>query len=291
MQALTVKLSKKVVECSENQKCIQGLEPGQRTLLTKIFELEKQLSVLWHTLEKKEIEQNSIQEELAELKPVLVSAEVENKRLMEELEARQQEADKYQSRLEVVTQMQESMERAIEKVKQLKEAAVNISNHNSVSDLTCKAAVLNNQSYVEREYERRSDDGGVCSQSFYGDIAPLWLPRSPLFEDYHVEKWPPPLRDWSRQIQQKRHTTHDSPEATAPGASALCHALADDLSESGAPAFSCCDKLTVPACGLVCHERSIMARAKSYCITSFSSLLPKRRRRYGSGDHKRADQR
>lgn len=164
MQALTVKLSKKVVECSENQKCIQGLEPGQRTLLTKIFELEKQLSVLWHTLEKKEIEQNSIQEELAELKPVLVSAEVENKRLMEELEARQQEADKYQSRLEVVTQMQESMERAIEKVKQLEEAAVNISNYNSVSDLTCKAAVLDNQSYVEREYERRSDVGGICSQ-------------------------------------------------------------------------------------------------------------------------------
>ncbi|XP_037502994.1 hyaluronan mediated motility receptor-like [Rhipicephalus sanguineus] len=114
-QTLILRLNRKKAECKKNQKHIQGLEEGQRTLLAKVSELEKQLNlasdsetILKHGLKRSEAELETMQEELAKLNQLLASAEIQNKRLMEELEARQQQADKQQSRLKAVTQLLES---------------------------------------------------------------------------------------------------------------------------------------------------------------------------------------
>lgn len=64
-------------------------------------------ATLKHSL-KSEAELKTMKEELAKLKQVQASAEMENKQLMEDLEARQQQADKQLCRPEEdVTQLQE----------------------------------------------------------------------------------------------------------------------------------------------------------------------------------------
>ncbi|XP_049272054.1 centrosomal protein of 112 kDa-like [Rhipicephalus sanguineus] len=140
-QTLIVKLNQKEAECKKNLGPIQGLEEGQRTLLAKVSEQEKQLSlasdtetILKHGLKRSDAELKTIQEELAKLNQVLASAEIENKRLMEELKARKQQADK-QSRLEEVTQLQESLERVAGQVDPFEEeTAAHVRNCTSVSD-------------------------------------------------------------------------------------------------------------------------------------------------------------
>ena len=49
--------------------------------------------------------------------------------------------------------------------------------------------------------------GDICSRGFVGDVALPWLPRSLAFNDYYLEEWPPPEREWSGQVQRRRHTT------------------------------------------------------------------------------------
>lgn len=112
-----------------------------------------------------------------------------------------------------MTQLQQSTKRVREKVKQFEEAVDISSNCISVSGLTCNVAVLEEQSCVERECKRQSGiyisehreaiTGGVCSLSFSGDVTTTWLPRSPTFDDGHMGEWLPPIRDWSRQLQQQ----------------------------------------------------------------------------------------
>lgn len=153
-QAHIVELNKKVAECKMSQERIQELEASQQTLSEKASKLEKQLSLvlhsettLKHSLKRSEAELKTMKEELAKLKKLLASAEMENKCLMKELETRQQQADKQQSRLEEeVTQLQKFLQSATEKVNQLeKEAVANVSNSTSVSDLESKVVLLENQ--------------------------------------------------------------------------------------------------------------------------------------------------
>lgn len=153
-RCLKVELNKKVAECKMSQERIQELEASQQTLSEKASKLEKQLSLvlhsettLKHSLKRSEAELKTMKEELAKLKKLLASAEMENKCLMKELETRQQQADKQQSRLEEeVTQLQKFLQSATEKVNQLeKEAVANVSNSTSVSDLESKVVLLENQ--------------------------------------------------------------------------------------------------------------------------------------------------
>ncbi|XP_037520767.1 CAP-Gly domain-containing linker protein 1-like [Rhipicephalus sanguineus] len=147
-RTLIVELSQKEAECKKNQEQIQGLKQGQRTLLAQVSELQAQLSlasdsetILKHGLKRSEAVLETMQEELAKLKQVLASAEIENKRLIEELEARQQQADKEQFKLKAVTQLLESRERTAEQVDPLEEEpAAQASNCASVSDLSATSA-------------------------------------------------------------------------------------------------------------------------------------------------------
>lgn len=112
---------------------------------------------------------------------------MENKRLMKELQTRKmQVGNSEQYRLgEDLTQLQESMERTREKLEQLEESAENTSNCISVCGLACNVAVLEDQSFIERECKMRSgiqnsEDsevsiGGVCSLSFVRDVTTPWL--------------------------------------------------------------------------------------------------------------------
>nr|XP_037273800.1 golgin subfamily A member 1-like [Rhipicephalus microplus] len=123
-RCLKVELNKKVAECKMSQERIQELEASQQTLSEKASKLEKQLSLvlhsettLKHSLKRSEAELKTMKEELAKLKKLLASAEMENKCLMKELETRQQQADKQQSRLEEeVTQLQKFLQSATEKL-------------------------------------------------------------------------------------------------------------------------------------------------------------------------------
>ncbi|KAH8009850.1 hypothetical protein HPB51_020198 [Rhipicephalus microplus] len=87
--------------------------------------------------------------------------------------------------------------------------------------------------------------GGVYCLSFGRDVPTPSLPRSPVFDYYHMEEWPPPIRDWHRQPERNRHMArlYDS------SGSALFQehqrsvmrsptTLLVNLSESGAPPFS-----------------------------------------------------
>lgn len=88
-----------------------------------------------------------------------------------------------------------------------------------MSYLERKLAVLVDQNYVEIQYQRRSginiSEGGevsargICSQSFYGDVTLPWLPRSPAFNDYYLEEWLPPRREWSGRLQRQNMTERD----------------------------------------------------------------------------------
>ncbi|XP_037528608.1 chromosome partition protein Smc-like [Rhipicephalus sanguineus] len=192
-------------KCKKNQEQIQGLEEGKKTLLAKVSELEKQLNLalhsetmLKHGLKRNEAELETTQQELAKQNQVLASAEIGNKRLMEELEARQQQADK-QSRLEEVTQRQESLESVAGQVDPFEaEPAAHVSNRTSVSDLQRNIC------------EGHVSAGGICSRIFVGDVTLAWLPRSPAFNDSYLEEWPPPAHEWcggQQRQQRQRHTT------------------------------------------------------------------------------------
>ncbi|XP_075534122.1 golgin subfamily A member 1-like isoform X1 [Dermacentor variabilis] len=151
---LKVELNKKEAECRKSQERIQGLEASQQTSSEKVSKLERQLSLvlhsettLKHSLKRSEAELKTMKEDLAKLKRELTSAETENKRLTEELEAKQQQADEQRARLEgEVAQLQESLHSVTEKVEQLeKEAAANANNSNSLADLESKVAGLEDQ--------------------------------------------------------------------------------------------------------------------------------------------------
>ncbi|XP_054920012.2 golgin subfamily A member 1-like isoform X1 [Dermacentor andersoni] len=151
---LKVELNKKEAECRKSQERIQGLEASQQTSSEKVSKLERQLSLvshsettLKHSLKRSEAELKTMKEDLAKLKQELTSAETENKRLTEELEAKQQQADEQRARLEEeVAQLQESLHSVTEKVEQLeKEAAANANNSTSLADLESKVAGLEDQ--------------------------------------------------------------------------------------------------------------------------------------------------
>ncbi|XP_037518105.1 trichohyalin-like [Rhipicephalus sanguineus] len=195
-QILILKLNRKKAECKKNQEQIQGLEESQRTLLAKVSELEKQLNlasdsetILKHSLKRSEAELETMQEELAKLNQVMTSAVIENKRLMEELEARQQQADKQQSRLKAVTELLGSRETTAEQVDPLVvEPVVHVRNFTSVSDP---------QRNISEGGVRA---GGICSRGFVGDVALPWLPRSLAFNDYYLDEWPPPAHSGSTTL-------------------------------------------------------------------------------------------
>lgn len=48
--------------------------------------------------------------------------------------------------------------------------------------------------------------GDTGNQTFYVDVAPPCLPRSPAFDDNHVEEWPPPIREWSGRLRRRNMT-------------------------------------------------------------------------------------